>query len=152
MSRQSMVAMDLFQKEQLLRLLDTQVIAEEYVWYVVKSRILILFGICLFSCIRWKKLFVLACLFLLGFGGGAFIVSAVLQLGGKGILLCVAGIFPQMVFYGMMYGILFLYWFRYPKGEWNRMKWICCAILFVLGLTVEIYINPIIVKVVVRML
>lgn len=146
------VTVELFLRSNLERYMQTEIIAEKYLWYVVKARVLLLFIICIFSCIKWKKLFVILCLFVVGGFAGVLTVSAVLQLGMKGILLCIAGVFPQGIFYGMMYGMLFVHWFRYPERQWNRAKFIFVTILFLLGIIVETYVNPLIVKGVIKIL
>lgn len=151
-SKNQVVTTEIFLKSNLQRYLQTDVIAEKYFWYVIKERVIFLAVICVLSCMRWKKLFVAICLILIGFFSGTFCVAAVLQLGIKGILLCFAGMFPQMIFYGFLYGMLFVHWFRFPERQWNRTKMIFVILMFVVGMVLEIYVNPIIVKFVIRIL
>lgn len=151
-SKNQVVTTEIFMKSNLQRYLQTDVIAEKYFWYVIKERVIFLAVICVFSCMRWKKLFVAICLILIGFFSGTFCVAAVLQLGMKGIFLCFAGMFPQMIFYGFLYGMLFVHWFRFPEKQWNRTKMIFVILMFVVGMVLEIYVNPMIVKFVIRIL
>lgn len=148
----SVITAELFLKNNLERYLQTNIILEKYLWYVVKTRVLLLAAICIFSCHKWKKLYVILCLGLIGFLGGIVAVSAVMQLGGKGILLCLAGMLPQGIFYGMVYSMLFIYWFRYPERTWNRTKMLFVIIMFLIGIVTEVYVNPIIVKGVIKIL
>lgn len=143
---------ELFLKSNLQRYLQTDIIAEKYLWYVVKARVLLLAIVCFFSCIKWKKLFVMICLAICGFFAGILTVSAVLQLGAKGILICIAGMFPQGIFYGMAYSMLFVYWFRYPEREWNRTKMLFVIVMFLTGILVETYVNPIVLKGIIRII
>ena len=152
LSSRNMLTVELFQREQLQQYLQTQVVGEKFIWYVVKSRVMILAALLLLGCVRWKKMLAVSCLLIIGFFGGILAVSATLQLGMKGILLCLAGILPQGIFYGMMYWVLITYWFHYPERQWNRAKIIFLAVLFVLGMLVEVYVNPLIVKAVIKML
>ena len=145
-SKNQVVTTEIFLKSNLQRYLQTDVIAEKYFWYVIKDRVLFLLLICVLSCVKWKKIFVALCLLLTGFFTGTFCVAAVLQLGIKGLLLCFAGLFPQMLFYGFLYGMLFVHWFHYPERQWNRAKTLFTIILFVVGIILEVYVNPIIVK------
>ncbi len=79
-------------------------------------------------------------------------VTAVMQLGIKGILLCIAGILPQGIFYAMGYGMLLTYWFRYPNSRWNRAKLLFVIIMFLAGIILETYANPVLVKLIIKML
>ena len=152
LSSRNMLTVELFHRDKLQQYLQTQVVAEKYLWYVVKSRVMILAIVCLLSCIRWKKMLVVSFLLIIGFFGGILTVSATLQLGMKGILLCLAGIFPQGIFYGTMYWILITYWFYYPERQWNRVKILFLTVLFVVGIIVEVYVNPLLVKGIIRTL
>ena len=102
-SKNQVVAIEIFSKSNLQRYLQTDVIAEKYFWYVIKVRGVSLILICVLSCVKWKKIFVALCLLLIGFFTGTFCVTSVLQLGIKGLLLCFAGLFPQMLFYAFLY-------------------------------------------------
>lgn len=151
-TRNQVVTTELFLKSNLQRYLQTDVIAEKYVWYVIKERVIFLLIVCILSCVKWKKIFVTMCLALIGFFSGVFCVSAVLQLGMKGILLCIAGMFPHMLFYGLLYGMLFVHWFRFPERQWNRTKMLFVVVLFIIGFFLEVYVNPIIVKFIIGIL
>lgn len=151
-TKNQVVTTEIFLKSNLQRYLQTEVIAEKYIWYVIKEKVFLLLIICILSCVKWKKAFVVLSLVLIGFFAGVFCVAAVLQLGIKGILICIAGMFPQMLFYGFMCGMLFVHWFRFPERQWNRAKTIFLAVLFILGILLEIYVNPIIVKFIIRIL
>lgn len=151
-SRQQILTTELFQKNNLQRYLQIDIITEKYLWYVVKERLLSLILICVLSCMKWKKIFVIFCLLLTGFFLGIFSVASVLQLGIKGLLLCFAGLFPQMICYVIAYSILFVYWYRFPSRSWNRAKTAFVITAFLLGIILEAYVNPIIVKFAIRIL
>ena len=57
-----------------------------------------------------------------GFAAGILSVAAVLRMGLCGMLLCIAGIFPQYIFYVPAYLLLIRYYYRYPQSEWNWNK------------------------------
>lgn len=151
-SKSQVVTTEIFSKSNLQRYLQTDVIAEKYFWYVIKDRVFFLLLICVLSCVRWKKIFVSLCLILVGFFTGTFCVASVLHLGIKGILLCIAGLFPQMLFYGFLYVMLFIHWFHFPERQWNRTKMLFVLIMFIVGLILEIYVNPLVVKYVIGIL
>lgn len=151
-STSSIIPADVFVKSNLQRYLQTDVITEKYLWYVIKERVMLLAIICILSCTKWKKLLVVATLGVSGFLGGVLTVSAVLRFGIKGILLCLMGVFPQMIFYGMAYFMLFIYWFRFPERRWNHTKLIFVIVMFLMGIILEAYVNPILVKWVIKLL
>ena len=146
------VISELFLKSNLQRYLQTDVITKKYLWYVLKERLLLLGAISLLGCMKWKKAFVICLISTMGFIGGVLTVSAVIQLGIKGILFCVIGILPQGLFYGIAYSILINYWFRFPESRWNRTKMVFLFVMFLVGIIVETYVNPILVKWIIRML
>lgn len=151
-AKNQVITTELFLKSNLQRYLQTDVIAEKYSWYVIKERLFILLVLGVLSCIKWKKIFVAICLFVIGYCTGVFCVAAILQLGIKGVLICVAGALPQALFYGVAYGMLFVYWFWFPERKWNRTKTISLVALLIVGILLEIYVNPIVVKFVIRFL
>ena len=137
---------ELFLISNLQRYLQMEVLAERYAPYVIKSRVLLCGIVSLFGCIRWKKAYVLVCMLITGFLFGITNVAAVLQLGMKGVLLCAVGVLPQGIFYTAQYAMLFIYWFRFPEKQWNRTKTIFVITMFLVGIIVEIYVNPILMK------
>ena len=151
-SGRDLATKELFLKSNLQLYLQTDVITNKYLWYVVKERLLFLTVTCFLSCMKWKKLFVLLFLLYIGFVMGIVTVAAVLQLGVLGVVLCIAGIMPQGVFYGIGYSVLLIYWFQFPIGRWNKTKLLFVVAMFLLGMIVEVYVNPILVKWVIGLL
>lgn len=151
-SRGNVLFSDFFLRSNLERYLQTELIGEKYLWYVIKARIVVLAIVCLLGFLRWKKLYVILCLFVCGFFAGIISVAAVMQLGIKGILLCFVAILPQGIFYVLAYSILFLYWFRYPQIRWNRVKMLFFVVMFLSGILLEVYVNPSLVKLVIKIL
>ncbi len=145
-SGKEMVVTELFLKSNLQRYLHTNIIAEKYFFYVIKERVLLLGMILLLGCIKWKKVVVGFFISLSGFVMGVLTVSAILQLGMKGILFCLIALLPQGIFYGAAVAILLVYWYWYPKRPWNRVKTIFVIFAFVLGILMEVYVNPILLK------
>ena len=151
-SGNQMISTDLFLQSNLERFLHTDVVVEKYLWYVLKERILLLGLIFILGCLKWKKFVVTLCLGLAGFVMGVLTVSAVLQLGMKGILFCMAGLLPQGIFYGIVCSVLFVYWYWFPARQWNHVKTIFVIIMFLVGVIVEAYVNPLLVKWVIKIL
>lgn len=145
-SKNHIISTEIFSTKNLQRYLQIDVLSEKFLWYVAKNRVLFLTISCLLGCLKWKKLYVSLCLLFASFFAGVFCVSSVLQLGFKGLLLCFSGMFPHVLFYGLSYGMLFVYWIHYPKRVWNHAKTLFVILSFLLGILLEVYVNPIIVK------
>ena len=76
----------------------TDIVAEEYLWYILRARLVPFCVICILGCMKWKKTVVGLCIGWTGFSGGVVAVSSVISLGMKGILLCIVGMLPQILF------------------------------------------------------
>ncbi len=149
-SKSQGMSIELFQTYFLKQFAQMEIVTEEYLWYVVKTRAVPFFVLLLLGCLRWKKTIVSICISWTGFLFGVIIVSAVIQLGIKGILFCLAVGFPHMIFYALAYGMYLLYLYRYPSWHWNGAKTIFVALMMFLGLVLETYLSPIIIKSIVR--
>ena len=151
-AKREIVGLDLFLKSNLQMYLQTNIVVNSYVWYVVKERLILFAWIFVFSCLKWKKIFVVTLLCLSGFFMGTLVVMAVLQLGIGGILLCIAAMLPQGIFYGVAGYVLLVYWYFYPNQRWNQAKSLFVFLMLGVGIVMEIYTNPIIIKWVIQMI
>lgn len=140
------VTVTVFEKYFLEQYRQMEVVTEEYLWYVTQARMIPFIGICVLGCLRWKKIVSVLWVVWTGFLSGIMTVSAIMQLGMKGILLCVAMLIPHMVCYGFAYVMLLLYLFRYPEKQWNMQKTMFVVFMMFLGIILESYVNPILVK------
>ncbi len=130
----------------------TDIVVEEYLWYILRARFLPFCGLCILGCMKWKKAVAGAYIGWTGFSGGVVAVSAVISLGMKGILLCIAGMLPQFFFYGFAYIILLWYLYTYPNGKWDVKKTAVTTVSMGVGMILEVYVNPILMKFVIRLL
>lgn len=151
-SGHQIITTDLFLQSNLERYLHTDVVAEKYLWYVLKERVLLLGVVLILGFLKWKKFVVAVCLGWVGFVMGVLTVSSVLQLGIKGILFCIAGLLPQGIFYGIFCSVLFVYWYWFPIRQWNKVKTIFLVLMFSVGVLVEAYVNPLLVKWVIQII
>lgn len=133
---------ELLSQSNIQHFINTDIITEKFMWYVAKERLMLLAIICVLSYMKWKKTLVGTCLGITGFLSGIFTVSSILQFGAKGILFAIASVIPHGLFYGMSYAMIFTYWFTYPTGKWNRMKLIFVITMFLMGIILETYVNP----------
>ena len=125
---------------------QTEIVAEEYVWYIAKLRVLPFVLICILGCAKWKRILVGIVVSWTGFSLGTLIVSAIMRLGIKGILLCIIGLFPHMIFYVFSYLILLWYLYKYPDAIWNMKKTITVGVAFAVGIILEGYVNTVLMK------
>lgn len=90
-------------------------------------------------------------LFFLGMTWGTMISVSTVCLGLKGVLICVAGVIPQILFYLPAFGWLLL-WFW--NGGSSRKKYIFFAgagFFFLLsGIVTEVYLNPLLLQQILR--
>ena len=125
---------------------SADIVAEEYLWYLVRVRIfpfLVLAGL---SLTKARKLSAVLFLVWTGISGGILISLAVSSMGIKGTILCMVGLFPQFLFYIPAYLVLIWYAYTYPGSQWNRQKSIFVSFMMAAGLILEIYVNPLLVQ------
>ena len=148
-SRRYGLSIDIFQTYFLQQYKQTEIVAEKYLGYVMKARVVPLMGLCVLTCVKWKKLLAIVNVCWTGFLAGVLMVSAVMQLGMKGILFCVVAMFPHIICYGLAYGILLSYLYRYPKASWNHAKTVFVVLVMFAGVLLETYLNPLLMKLVI---
>lgn len=136
----------IFHEYFLNQYIQAEIIEEEYLWYLFRFRAAPFAGLILAGCTDLKKPAAVLCLLWTGFSAGVLAVAAVLRMGARGMLLCLAGVFPQIFFYIMGYAVILWYFYRYPQAEWNRGKTAFVAVMMAAGLLVEAYINPAVVR------
>ena len=102
--------------------------------------------------IRIRK--IVAAFFLLwtGMSGGILLSEAVAELGMKGSILCVAGLFPQFLFYVPAVLALLRFCWNYPQNQWNRQKTFFVCGLFLIGIFSESCLNPWLIQQIVNIL
>lgn len=125
---------------------QTKIVAEDYLLYLLKWRAFPFVALAVIGCTRLKKPAAIVCLLWTGFAGGVLAVAAVLRMGAKGMLLCLAGIFPQVFFYILAYAMLLWYLYQYPQSQWNGTKTAFVILMMGAGILSEVYLNPGIVR------
>ena len=68
-------------------------------------------------------------------------------MGVKGIVLCMIGMMPHMIFYGLVFWILMAYWMNDKAGRWGGSKTVGVLLFMILGIICEVYVNPFIIKI-----
>ena len=101
---------------------QVKIINEDYLWYLLRWRVMPLaLAVCVAN-LGFRRLTAAGILLWTGFAAGILSVAAVLRMGLCGMLLCIAGIFPQYIFYVPAYLLLIRYYYRYPQSEWSHYR------------------------------
>lgn len=135
-----------FQESFIQQYAGMEIVVEDYIPYLFKIRVIPALCLAFAGCTQLKKPAVFMMLLGTGFSAGVVSVVSVLRFGVRGILFCIAGMFPQFLFYILGYAVLLWHLFRYPHSQWNMAKTGFMAIMMIAGIITEAYINPIIVK------
>lgn len=145
-SKDYIMSMGIFNDFFLQQYAQTDIDTGVFFWYILRIRVspIILAGIA--GCSRLRKGVVVFFLAWTGFLSGIIMTAAVMQMGIKGILLCLIGISPHFLFYIAGYAILLWYLFCYPKSRWNVTKTVSVALFMAVGILLECYVNPILVR------
>ena len=134
-------------RDDVLQQIKTETISTvQYLFFVLRMRLRMLIPVMLFGLVKWKRLFVNFFLLWVGYLLGIFFVNAIIWRGMGGILLCVAMLFPHMIFYILGYYIIICNYYRHSEQLWSGKKVLMCITLFLIGFFLEVYVNPMIVK------
>lgn len=152
MTRNFEFTVEIFRAYHLEKHQNVSIISEEFFWYVAKIRFTMILIILVLGSLKWKKLFVASCIGYIGFLSGILAVAAILQMGIKGLLICVGGMMPHMLFYIPVYMVILCYLYEYPKRNWNWTKTIFTILAFFIGIVTEAYLNPVLMKIMLKMI
>ena len=130
----------------LEQFVNMKIDVREYIFYLLRLRVLPLLVLAALSFTKVRKISAVLFLLWTGLSGGILISSAAAGLGIKGSLLCITALFPQFLFYIPAYLILLWYCYEAPQNRWNRQKTVFIVLSMSVGLIMEAYVNPVIVK------
>ncbi|MCI8835109.1 MAG: stage II sporulation protein M [Ruminococcus sp.] len=125
---------------------SADIIVEEYTIYLLRIRIVPFALLTGLAFTKVRKIAAIAFLFWTGFSSGMLLTMAVAGMGVKGIILCVAGIVPHFLCYIPSYIVVLWYCWTYPANRWNKQKTVFAALMMLLGLVLEVYVNPVLMK------
>lgn len=149
-SKDYVAALGIFNDYFLNQYIQAELAGGSYLWYLIKIRMAPLFGVFLLGAERMRKLTVAVFLIWTGFLCGMIFTSAAMKLGMKGIVLCLAALFPQAVFYAVGYAALVMGLYYYPKINWNFQKTIAVFLAICIGVALECYMSPVLVKIILK--
>lgn len=149
-SRDYVAALGIFNDYFLNQFIQTDLVSGAYLWYLIKIRLAPLFGMILLGALNVRKLAAAAFVVWTGFLFGMVFTSATLKMGAKGILICLGAMLPQGVFYLAGYAVFLIGLYYYPKIDWNFQKTMIVFLAICIGIGLECYISPVLVKIIIK--
>lgn len=137
---------EIFSEYFLTKFYTVRIDPGEYLLYLMRIRLVPLCVLSFLSLTKMRKVSSVTFLIWTGFTGGVVISSAAEGLGISGSLLCMVAVFPQFLFYVPAYLVLLWYCFSAPQIGWNRQKTVFIVLMTAVGLILELYVNPVLVK------
>lgn len=131
---------------------SAQIVVWEYFIYLARVRILPFLLVTGLAFTKIRKISSAAAVLWAGFSAGMLLTLASVSIGIKGILLCIVGIFPQFLFYVPAYVVVLFHGMAYPRSRWNSQKTVFIVGMLVIGILMEMYVNPVLMKAFVRIL
>lgn len=120
----------------------SEIIAEEYLWYLIKVRVVPFLFLLGAAFTKLRKIVSISFLIWTGFSSGLLFSMAVLSMGIKGSILCIVGILPQFLLYIPAFMVVIWYSYTYPQNQWNPQKSIFVTLTLLMGILLETYVNP----------
>lgn len=118
----------------------------DFLIYIIGIRIVPVVLIFLFSITILHKWISGSIIWGTGVAGGILMSTGILQMGMKGILLGIISAFPHMCFYAPAYMMVLSFGYHYPENHWTRMKTLILIASIIVGIILELYLSPVIVK------
>lgn len=152
MTRNFGFTVEIFRAYHLEKFQSVSIISEDFFWYVAKIRFTMILIMVVLGSLKWKKIFVVGCMGCMGFFCGILAVSAIIQMGIKGLVICVGGMMPHMLFYVPVYIMILCYLYEYPKRNWNWTKTVFTILVFFIGMVTEAYLNPVLMRLIFKII
>ena len=124
---------------------QVEILTGEYIWYLLQVRLIPFLVMLGAAFTKFRKGAAVLFLIWTGFSAGLLFSMAVLGMGVKGSILCVIGMLPQFLFYIPAYLIVLWYADCYPRMQWNVQKSLVSGGMLLIGLILELYVNPVLV-------
>lgn len=125
---------------------QVNILATDYIVQVLGIRMFPLIIILGLAYTKVNKIGTILFVSWIGFLWGIYLSLGVVSQGIKGVILCVLGVMPQIIFYIPAYIIGILFAYSYPSSRWNLWKTIVIGLCILCGIVVECNINPTILK------
>lgn len=150
-AKQYLSGAGIFDKYVLRQYIQLKIDPNDYLIYLVQMRLFPVMLLIAAGCTGLRSLSAALYLVWTGFDTGVLAVMAVLGLGLKGIVLCIAGLFPHGIAYALAQITVLWYFYTFPETKWNPYKTAVTAGLFLTGLLLEAYLGPEMIRAVLRL-
>ncbi len=150
LSRDYVATIGIFNDYFLNQFVQTDIMNGAYLWYLIRIRMAPLLGMIFLGALSFRKSAVTIFLIWTGFLFGMIFTSATLKIGVKGILLCVGAMLPHMIFYVFGYAVFLAGLYYYPKIGWNFQKTMLVFLAICIGIGLECYISPVLVRMILK--
>ena len=124
-----------------------KIVYEQYLFYIAMERMGMLLLVIFVGQVYWKQIYAGLMTVIIGITFGSIISMAGYGMGFKGIVLCVIGMFPHMIFYGISYWILICHWMSGKVKRWRKSKVLGTLLFMSMGILSEVYVNPFLLKI-----
>lgn len=118
-----------------------------YLCYLLYLRVPPVVVLGMTAATKFRKAAALGFVLWTGFSGGLILTAAVMKMGVRGIALCLAGILPQAFFYVAAYLMFLWFLYFYPQVKWNLSKTVCFVLFLIVGILLEGYVNPAVMRI-----
>ena len=150
--KEQMISYDIFEKYNFEQYLVFVLERKEYLAYIIKLRLTPLIILGLLNITKLRKISAVLFVLWTGFLAGVFVAYGLLTFSLTTFVLCILGIVPHFVCYIAGYIIILNYMYSYPENRWNSVKTIFIIFVIAIGMILEIYINPIVMKLLIKTL
>lgn len=151
-AKEYILSMGIFDEYLLSQYSGLNVRIEEYIWYIIRVRIVPVIFLIFAGCTKYKKIASSVFIVWTGFSFGLILTSAIIRLQIKGIIVCLISILPHFICYIGGYLMLLIYYMTYPNSRWTTMKTFSFILFWLLGVISECYINPGLIELVIKRL
>lgn len=125
---------------------SVEVVIPKYIVYLMGIRLLPFLVMTGLAFTRARKAAAGIFIVWTGFLGGMLLAMAAFCMGVKGIILCLVGMLPHFVLYIPGYVVLLWFALTAPGSRWSRQKTVFVVLSMAMGVVLEGYINPILMK------
>lgn len=151
-AKEYMLSLAIFDNYNLNQFIQTSRKDISFLFYLIKIRMLPFVLMCVFQTNRFGKIIILIFLFWTGFLFGIVFTAGALRFGVKGIVLSLLMIFPHGIAYFAGYGMMIHYIGNNNKRFIECNKLMFCMAYICVGIILEYYTNPIMVKFFIKMI
>ena len=130
----------IFNMEVLEYVKNFKIVYDEYIVFIMKERVGMLLLVIFAGQVYWKRIYACLLTVIIGIVFGSIISMAGYSMSLKGVFLCVIGMFPHAIFYGISYWILVCHWMNNKVGHWRKSKVLGILIFMSLGILNEVYV------------